>query len=30
MTFVVLTIDHVRLRSLRRSIVRRGQMIDAP
>jgi len=30
LTFVVLTIDHVKLRSLRRSIVRRGQMIDAP
>jgi hypothetical protein len=30
LTFVVLTIDHVKLRTLRRSIVRRGQMIDAP
>ena len=29
-SFVVLTIDHVRLRSLRRSIERRGMLLEAP
>jgi hypothetical protein len=29
-SFVVLTIDHVKLRSLRRSIERRGQLLEAP
>lgn len=29
-TFVILTIDHVRLRSLRRSIERRGILLEAP
>lgn len=29
-SFVVLTIDHIRLRSLRRSIERRGMLLEAP
>jgi len=29
-SFVILTIDHVRLRSLRRSIERRGMLLEAP
>jgi hypothetical protein len=29
-TFVIVTIDHVRLRSLRRSLVRKGQIVEAP
>lgn len=29
-TFVIVMIDHVRLRSLRRSIVRRGLVVEAP
>jgi phosphatidylglycerophosphate synthase len=30
MTFVVLTIDHIKLRQLRRSIERRGMLLEAP
>ena len=29
-TFVIVTIDHVKLRSLRRSVVRRGMLLEAP
>jgi hypothetical protein len=29
-SFVILTIDHLKLRSLRRSIERRGQLLEAP
>jgi hypothetical protein len=29
-TFVIVTIDHVRLRWLRRSIVRQGLVLEAP
>jgi len=29
-SFVILTIDHVKLRSLRRSVVRRGMLLEAP
>jgi hypothetical protein len=29
-SFVILTIDHIKLRSLRRSVVRRGMLIEAP
>jgi phosphatidylglycerophosphate synthase len=29
-SFVILTIDHFKLRSLRRSVVRRGMLIEAP
>ena len=29
-SFVILTIDHVKLRSLRRSIERRGMLLEAP
>jgi phosphatidylglycerophosphate synthase len=29
-SFVILTVDHVRLRSLRRSIVRRGLVVESP
>lgn len=29
-SFVILTIDHIKLRSLRRSVVRRGMLLEAP
>jgi phosphatidylglycerophosphate synthase len=29
-TFVIVTVDHLKLRSLRRAIVRKGQILDAP
>ncbi len=29
-SFVILTIDHIRLRSLRRSVARRGMLLEAP
>ena len=29
-TAVIVTVDHLKLRSLRRSIERRGQLIEAP
>ena len=29
-SFVILTIDHIKLRSLRKSIERRGMLLEAP